>query len=238
MREAKLLAGWDPRSARLVKDLWPHFERSGVDFYPVVTERNEREVRVRWSGTAKPVIAIFTNLPSNGAIWLKLTVGDENKWYTPVGLLTRSKRDSEVKKRQRGRVKFAAGGVPDRLDLYIEQAFKFCPRPPIKGSRSTATAKYVTPAPGGGWRVADTRVSLASVLHAYRAGRSPEAVAADFPSLTLEHIHGVIAYYLQNRDAVDRHLAELDAEWDRLRAAAAGPDPLRDRLRAAARVRP
>lgn len=99
--------------------------------------------------------------------------------------------------------------------------------------------EYVTPTPGGGWRVAGTRVSLASVAHAYRAGKSPESIVADFPTLSLEHVHGAIAFYLGHRDEVDRHLADLDAEWERLRAeSATRNDPLTQRLRAAAQVRP
>lgn len=103
----------------------------------------------------------------------------------------------------------------------------------------TAPHEYVTPAAGGGWRVAGSRVSLASVAHAYWAGKSPEAIAADFPVLSLEQVHGAIAFYLRHQAEVDRQLVALDAEWNRLRAeSAARPDPLLQRLRAAARVRP
>lgn len=99
--------------------------------------------------------------------------------------------------------------------------------------------EYVTPTPGGGWRVAGTRVSLASVAYAHRAGKSPEAIAADFPTLSLEQVNAAIAYYLRHRADVDRHLAALDTEWERHRAeSAASSDPLLQRLRAAAQVRP
>ena len=102
----------------------------------------------------------------------------------------------------------------------------------------TGQNEYATPVPGGGWRVAGTRVSLASVAHAYWAGRSPEAIAADFPALGLEQVHGAIAFYLRHQAEVDRHLTALDAEWDRFRVeSAARHDPLLQRLRAAVRVR-
>jgi uncharacterized protein (DUF433 family) len=79
-------------------------------------------------------------------------------------------------------------------------------------------AKYVVQTPEGGWRVNGTRVSIDSVVHAYRDGLAPEAIAAEFPSLTLEMVHGVIAFYLRNREAFDRYLMEQSTRWEQLRA--------------------
>ena len=58
---------------------------------------------------------------------------------------------------------------------------------------------YVTKTPEGGWRVAGSRVSLDSIVHAFHHGRMPESIVADFPSLSLEQVYGAIAYYLQER---------------------------------------
>jgi uncharacterized protein (DUF433 family) len=55
-------------------------------------------------------------------------------------------------------------------------------------------------------RIAGTRVGLEHVLEAYRAGAAPEALAIEFPSVTLEQVHGVIAYYLRHRVEVDQYL--------------------------------
>jgi uncharacterized protein (DUF433 family) len=79
------------------------------------------------------------------------------------------------------------------------------------------THDYVTRTPEGGWRITGTRVSLDSVVHAYWDGRLPEAIAADFPSLTLEQVHGAIAHYLRNRAEVDRHLASQSDRWTAVR---------------------
>ncbi len=99
--------------------------------------------------------------------------------------------------------------------------------------------EYITPTAGGGWRVTGTRVSLASVAHAYWAGKLPEAIAADFPALSLEQVHGAIAFYLRHRAEVDRHLAELDDAWGHFRAESeARHGPLLQRLRTAERVAP
>jgi uncharacterized protein (DUF433 family) len=95
---------------------------------------------------------------------------------------------------------------------------------------------YVTKTPAGGWRVAGTRVSLDSIVHAYWEGRLPEAIVADFPSLSLEKVHGAIAFYLRHRDEIDRYLTEQDARWRQFQEeSAVRHNPLLQRLRAAAR---
>lgn len=94
---------------------------------------------------------------------------------------------------------------------------------------------YVEKTSEGGWRVAGSRVSLDSVVHAYWEGRMPEAIAVDFPSLSLEQIHGAIAYYLAHRADIDAYLAAQGAKWDQLRAESeAGHAGLLGRIRASA----
>src|SRR5258708_7623098 len=92
---------------------------------------------------------------------------------------------------------------------------------------------FVVPIPGGGWRVGNTRVGLDSVIHAYRDGQTVESIHDDFPSLSLAQIHGAIAFYLHNRDEVDRHLVALSQQWDQLQSATrSSNDPLLVRVRA------
>jgi uncharacterized protein (DUF433 family) len=81
----------------------------------------------------------------------------------------------------------------------------------------TAT-EYVYQTAQGGWRVAGSRVSLDSVVHAYLRGESPEAICDDFEALSLEQVHGAIAFYLHNKAAIDQYLAENEALFDRLAA--------------------
>ena len=77
---------------------------------------------------------------------------------------------------------------------------------------------YVEKTLEGGWRVAGSRVSLDSIVHAYWEGRMPESIAPDFPTLSLEQIHGAIAYYLKCREEIDAYLATQDARWEKLRS--------------------
>ncbi|HEV8147365.1 MAG TPA: DUF433 domain-containing protein [Bryobacteraceae bacterium] len=68
----------------------------------------------------------------------------------------------------------------------------------------------------GGYYVAGARVSLDTVVYLYRDGASPEAIQDDLPSLSLEQIHGAIAFYLANRQAVDTNIAEGERDLDQV----------------------
>jgi uncharacterized protein (DUF433 family) len=46
------------------------------------------------------------------------------------------------------------------------------------------------------YRVAGTRISLDSLVYLYREGISPEGMVESYPALTLEQVHGALAYYL------------------------------------------
>ena len=48
----------------------------------------------------------------------------------------------------------------------------------------------------GGYYVAGARVSLDSIVYAFRGGESPETIQQSFPSLTLEQVYGAITFYL------------------------------------------
>ena len=91
---------------------------------------------------------------------------------------------------------------------------------------------YVEPTPEGVWKVCDSRVSLDSVLAAYLSGLSPEGIQEAFPSLSLEAIHGCLAFYLRNRAELDAYLQrERDNFEAQRRAMAVKNQPLTDRLR-------
>jgi uncharacterized protein (DUF433 family) len=103
---------------------------------------------------------------------------------------------------------------------------------------SEQASPYVNQTPEGGWRLAGTRVSLDSIVHAYWEGRMPETIAADLPSLSLEQIHGAIAYYLGHREEIDRYLTEQDSRWQQLQQeSAARHGLLIEQLRARSRAK-
>lgn len=67
----------------------------------------------------------------------------------------------------------------------------------------------------GGYYLDGTRISLDSIAYLYRDGASVEAIQDDFPSLTLEQIHGAITFYLGHRKDVDENIAAGERELDR-----------------------
>jgi hypothetical protein len=66
-------------------------------------------------------------------------------------------------------------------------------------------------------RVKGTRVGVEHVLSAYMAGSLPEEIAIDFPTVTLEQVHGVIACYLRQREEFDGYLGRWQARARRIR---------------------
>ncbi len=82
-------------------------------------------------------------------------------------------------------------------------------------------------------RIKGHRIGIDDVLHYYLEGYTPEEIAAQLPSLSLEKIYATITYYLHNRGEVDAYLARL-AAWreERYREWEANPPPVVQRLRA------
>ncbi len=78
----------------------------------------------------------------------------------------------------------------------------------------------------GCYRIKDSRVSLDSVVYAFRQGLSPETIAVEcFPTLTLEQVYGAIAFYLENREQIDPYLEEGEVLFDELRQESRKADP-------------
>jgi uncharacterized protein (DUF433 family) len=83
----------------------------------------------------------------------------------------------------------------------------------------------------GGFYLSGSRVSLASIIYEYREGAAAETIRQNFPTLSLEQIHGAIAYYLGHREEAEAYLHELDGKWDALeRATEASGADIRQRL--------
>jgi uncharacterized protein (DUF433 family) len=70
---------------------------------------------------------------------------------------------------------------------------------------------------GGVVRVGDTRVSLDSVIGAFRQGCSAEEIVIKFPTLELRDVYAVIAYYCWHPEAVDAYLQRRQQEAAELR---------------------
>jgi uncharacterized protein (DUF433 family) len=92
---------------------------------------------------------------------------------------------------------------------------------------------YVRADEHGVWRVGQTRVSLDSVVYAFRQGHAPETIRQQYSALGLEEVYGTIAFYLANKDEIDHYLERQEQCWDEFRRKAEqNPSPVVERLRA------
>jgi|SRR6185437_11815755 len=83
----------------------------------------------------------------------------------------------------------------------------------------------------GNYYVAGTRISLDSVVYAFRRGDSPETICQNFELLSLEEVYGAIAYYLGNQAVIDAYLSRQNDKWvEGRRGAVPLPASLRERL--------
>ncbi|OIN95835.1 MAG: hypothetical protein COS37_00910 [Anaerolineae bacterium CG03_land_8_20_14_0_80_58_20] len=68
-------------------------------------------------------------------------------------------------------------------------------------------------------RIKGTRVGIETILYDYiYKSLSPEDIAAQYPSLTLEQVHATITYYLHNKAKVTAYLSNwlegVDRKWN------------------------
>ncbi len=84
---------------------------------------------------------------------------------------------------------------------------------------------YIEQRDGGYW-IADSRVSLDSVVYAFLNGDSAESIAQSFPVLRLEQVYGAIAYYLAHREEIDSYLETAHEQYQTQLQKARKADPM------------
>jgi uncharacterized protein (DUF433 family) len=86
----------------------------------------------------------------------------------------------------------------------------------------------------GNYYVIGTRISLDSIVHAFRRGESPETICQNYDLLRLEEVYGVIAYYLANQAHIDEYLVHQNEKWAEVKWTTEPlPDDLSQRLKRA-----
>jgi uncharacterized protein (DUF433 family) len=82
-------------------------------------------------------------------------------------------------------------------------------------------------------RIGGTRVTLDTVIAAFREGMTAEAIVGQYPSLGLADVYLVIGYFLSHQAEVDAYLRgrqQLADEVHRQNEARFDPSGIRDRL--------
>ena len=77
-----------------------------------------------------------------------------------------------------------------------------------------------------GYWIANSRVSLDTIVYAFLNGQSPESIAQSLPALTLEQIYGSIAFYLAHRPEIETYLEHSKANFETKRKASRESDPV------------
>lgn len=75
---------------------------------------------------------------------------------------------------------------------------------------------HITKEPGvrGGRACVDaTRIAVVDIVAMLKAGKSPEQMLVEYPSLSLAQIHAAISYYYENKSEIEAELAEDDG-WE------------------------
>ncbi len=82
-------------------------------------------------------------------------------------------------------------------------------------------------------RLKGSRIGIGTILYEYiYRARTPQEIANIYTSLTLEQVYATILYYLHNKEAVSRYIADwLEWEHQRRKAQALNPPPVIERLR-------
>jgi uncharacterized protein (DUF433 family) len=82
-------------------------------------------------------------------------------------------------------------------------------------------------------RVANTRITLETVVVAFLEGCTPEEIGEQYPSLQLPDIYLTIGYYLKHRDEVHTYLVERQHQAEKNRREVEqrfSPTGIRERL--------
>jgi uncharacterized protein (DUF433 family) len=72
---------------------------------------------------------------------------------------------------------------------------------------------------GGTYYLFGTRISLDSIVYAFRRGASPETIKSSFPALTLEQVYGAITYYLSKQTEIEEYLRHSEEAYEAARQA-------------------
>lgn len=82
-------------------------------------------------------------------------------------------------------------------------------------------------------RVRGTRVTLDTLIDAFKGGETAEELARQYPTVSVADAYAIVAYYLHHQVDVDQYLEEGQKKADRLRIQIERrfpPQGIRDRL--------
>ena len=67
-------------------------------------------------------------------------------------------------------------------------------------------------------RIGGTRVTLETVVDAFKRGATAEEIAQQYPTVALSDVYSVLGYYLHQREEVEAYLGERTARSEAIRS--------------------
>lgn len=79
---------------------------------------------------------------------------------------------------------------------------------------------------GGKPRIAGTRIRVSQIVLLTEQGESPDEIVAAYPHLSLAGVYAALAFYHDNREAIDEEIREADDDYAQVKSASqlAGTD--------------
>ena len=77
---------------------------------------------------------------------------------------------------------------------------------------------FLTQGPKGEIRLTGHRIDLYLIVLFYKEGHTSEMLHDEYPTLPLDLIHKVLAFYVENQAEVDAYVAEVESKIEQHRA--------------------
>jgi uncharacterized protein (DUF433 family) len=69
---------------------------------------------------------------------------------------------------------------------------------------------------GGTPHIAGTGITVRTIVRWHQSGLMPEEIAIRIGHISLAQVHAALAFYYSNQEAMDREMADEEAESDRI----------------------
>ena len=88
--------------------------------------------------------------------------------------------------------------------------------------------EFITRTPDGMVLLTGHRIAIDDLAYHYNEGYTAEMLALHYPTLPLSLIHKAIAFYLDNREAIDQHISEGERAAAQYRQAGRKPPAIEE----------
>jgi uncharacterized protein (DUF433 family) len=81
-----------------------------------------------------------------------------------------------------------------------------------------------------GFYIAGSRVPIDRIISEYHNGEDPEAIRAHYPTLSVEQVHGAIAFYHRHEEEIEKAMEDRRLAEDAYTAANPNPPDIKQKF--------